>query len=199
LYFIIEKAKINTLKGENMDLSEIFQEDTGTITAPQEEDLSTITSLARMQINYQREIEKAELSLKDLREKLRKIEQEDLPEAILATGLRSLTLESGQKIMISDEITATIKADNKEEAFGWIRGQGYGSLIKHDVNTQFKKGEEEAARHFIDYLQDNGFAYSDKESIHWQTLRKFAKDLMEEGKPLPPEIDIYEYKKAIIK
>ena len=199
MYFIIEKAKINTLKGENMDLSEIFQEDTGTITAPQEEDLSTITSLARMQIDYQREIEKAELSLKDLREKLRKIEQEDQPEAILATGLRSLTLESGQKITISDEITATIKADNKEEAFGWIRGQGYGSLIKHDVNTQFKKGEEEAARHFIDYLQDNGFAYSDKESIHWQTLRKFAKDLMEEGKPLPPEIDIYEYKKAIIK
>lgn len=155
-----------------------------------EDKLETITRLANLQLELQSSVERMELDIKEEKEKLRRVQEQDLPEALDAVGMSDFTLKSGFKIAVSPFYNASIPGERKDEAYKWFDDNGHGGMIKAAVEISFSRGEIEFARQFIEWLNTQ---YTDlnvefKQAVHWQTLRAFVKEQVESGAALPIDL-----------
>lgn len=158
---------------------------------PNEDELSTISELARQQVELERQIKETEKDLADLKSKYLQMRTESLPEAMKQVGLAEFTLSNGAKISVKDDLNCNIKAANREAAYQWLREHGHGDIIKNDVLFSFGTGEDDAKAQAIDYAEERDLPYSVKEAIHAATLNAWAKRQQEvEGadQQIPEEI-----------
>ena len=132
-------------------------------------ELENIGQLAAILLDLQREVDHAEEKLKSVKEKLRVVQEGQLPAA------------------------------KKDAAFDWLNDQGHGDIIKHTVSLDFKKGEAQLARTAISALMDEGFAPQDQTKVAPQTLKAFARVEVEAGRQLPDFFKLYIGQKATIK
>lgn len=151
-----------------------------------EGDLGLITTLANEQIDLENRLEVAEANVKAIKEELRQVTEERLPEAMLACGIRDFTLEDGSKVTVHDDIATSVVADKRAQAFDWLERNGHGSIVKHMVSLSFGKGEGTNAHRAAEILREAGFAPTDKEDVHYQTLQAWGRRMAEEG-IRPPE------------
>ncbi len=86
-------------------------------------------------------------------------------------------------------VHASIPADRKDEALGWLRTEGLDDIIKNDVTCSFGKGEDNVAGDVLGMLQDRGYNASAKTYVHPMTLKAFVKERMESGKPI--DLDMF--------
>lgn len=122
------------------------------------------------------------------KEALRRVMEQDLPEAMDEVGMTTFTLDDGTKINVKAFYSASIPEERKEEAFEWLKEHDFDGMIKADVKVQFGKGEFEVAQSFLQFIRGFNEKAIDpeyKEHVHWQTLRAFVKEQVEGGKPLP--------------
>ncbi len=136
-----------------------------------ETELSELSSSCLALHNAQEHIKVYEEFLKDWKEIARKLVEDKIPTQMQALQLNSLTLDSGVKLSLKTEYFANISNENKENAYQWLRENGYGGLIK-EVH---------------------------KEDIHGQTLKAFVKESYEKDIELPESIKVYKLVKAVIK
>lgn len=123
-----------------------------------------------------------------LKEKIRRIVEQDLPEAMDEVGMSEFTLDDGTKIKVKAFYNASIPEDRKEEAFGWLKEHDFDGMIKADVKVSFGKGEFELAQSFLQFIRGFNEKAIDpeyKEQVHWQTLRAWVKEQIEGGNELP--------------
>jgi hypothetical protein len=59
-----------------------------------------------------------------------------LPKVMEETGVTSCTISGIGRISVTHDLYAAIRADHREEAFTWLRENGYESLIVPTVNAQ---------------------------------------------------------------
>lgn len=122
-----------------------------------------------------------------------------IPEAMAALGLSGVTLDTGQKVFVEPMVYIDIREENRPAAYRWMEENGYGELIKTEVFAQFGRGDRNLAQAAIETLQEAGFAPECKESVHPQTLRAWAKDLLVSGTLLPDLFGAYLGAKTKIK
>ena len=60
---------------------------------------------------------------------------EVLPELFKDLEIDSISLH-GRNFILSGQMYCSIKKDNEEEAFNWLRQNGYASLVKENVNAK---------------------------------------------------------------
>jgi hypothetical protein len=162
--------------------------------------LRQISELARRQLDWEHEIERLEDLQKQANEALRKIQEEDLPAAMAEAGMKSFTLENGAKITVKDEVAVSIPKDRKYEAYKWLRDNGYGDVIKHNVVVEFGKEDDAAALRLMEYCQKQGKHAEDQQSVHAQTLKALVKEQLAKGVEIPFDLfGAYPYSKAVIK
>lgn len=74
-----------------------------------------------------------------------------LPEAMDEDGVSNISIDGVGRITLRGEVFASIRADNREAAYEWLRDTGRGSLISETVNAStlkaavkewLKQGEE---------------------------------------------------------
>lgn len=153
-----------------------------------EDKLDKIRHFGERQRRLTKEIADLENSLTQAKEALRRVMEQDLPEAMDEVNMTEFALDDGTKIKIKPFYAASIPAERKDEAFEWLKEHDFDSLIKADVSVSFGKGEFEIAQSFIQFIRGFNEKAIDpeyKENIHWQTLRAFVKEQIEGGKPLP--------------
>jgi len=180
---------------------EMFQDATENKEAPEvsEQSISLITRLAQEQLTVNDEIEAIDQAAKDKKKEFKEI-QIKLAEAMDEAGMSSFETKDGHSVQIKDFVSASIKADNKDEAFAWLEQNGHSDLIKHEVKLAFRKGENEKADQALKILRDEGFTPDDKESVHSGTLSSFCREQIEAGNPIPLELlGVYQERKSIIK
>lgn len=143
----------------------------------------------------QREAEALSKQLSDKNSLINRLETETLPDMLKALGMRSLTLDSGGEISLFDIIGVSITDDNREPAHEWLREHGHGDIIKNNLTLSFGKGEDAYALKITDDLlrmRSEGLVkFGDliqKEAVHPQTLKAFAKDRLTSGKEFPGEL-----------
>lgn len=164
---------------------------------------ASVARLAEAQLSLLNEVDNLERLLKEKKKELQRVEEHDLPEAMDAIGMAEFKLVDGTKISVNTFYNASIPAERKGEAFGWLDEHGHGSLIKTSVKAEFGRGELEAAKAFLEYAR--GFNLLSEEptldqSVHWQTLRAFVKEQVEEGAGLPLDLfGVFIGRKAKIK
>jgi hypothetical protein len=153
-----------------------------------EDKLKRIQYFGEKQRDLTKEIAAAENTVTLLKEKLRRIMEQDLPEAMDDVGMSKFVMEDGTTVTVKPFYNASIPEDRKEEAFDWLKDNDFDGMIKADVKVTFGKGEFEVAQAFVEFIRGFNQKAIDpeyKENVHWQTLRAFVKEQIEGGKPLP--------------
>ena len=164
------------------------------------EKLQNVVNLARLQLDLAQHIETAEMELGALQDSYKHVSETELPDAMASIEMKELTLQDGSKIKIEPFYGASITKENQVPAFNWLKENGHESLIKHDMVISFGKGQEANAVRAADLLKVQGIEFSDKMSVHAQTLKAFVREQLEDGAPLPMDLfSVHVGNKTIIK
>jgi hypothetical protein len=138
-------------------------------------------------IETQNDIAQIEEQLKKLKETEREYSEQTIPSLMQQAGVSTLKLTDGTSIEIKPYYAAKIPLSKTEEAFDWLRSNGFGDLIKNNVTLQFGKAQDEEASNLVDELKSKGHNVSQKMKVEPMTLKAFVKDQIQSGKDVPME------------
>lgn len=150
--------------------------------------LKQIIKAANLLVEYNVTMVKAEEALKAAKERSRVLREETIPNMMLELSIKDLTLDSGQKLTLSQEVYASIPVDKADAAFSWLNKHGFGGIIKTEVKTEYGKGERALAEKLAIELCDRGLNTIFKESVHTSTLKAFLKEQIRDGKKCPMDL-----------
>jgi uncharacterized small protein (DUF1192 family) len=164
------------------------------------DDLKSVAGIARTIAAKEAEIDELEAQLKQTKKDLLKLTDEDLPGLLHEMGLAKFSLEDGSEVAIKPTYGASIKVDNRESAFQWLRDNGYDDIIKNSVVCSFGRGEDDAALEFSRLAAEKGYVPENKTEVHPQTLKAWVKERVETGEEFPMELfGAYVGQRAFIK
>lgn len=153
-----------------------------------EDKLQKIEHFGKKQRSLVKAIDDLENTLAITKEQLRRVMEQDLPEAMDEVGMTKFVLDDGTTINIKPFYSASIPDDRKDEAFVWLKEHNFDGMIKADVKVSFGKGEFEIAQSFLNFIRGFNEKAIDpeyKENVHWQTLRAWVKEQIEGGNAIP--------------
>ena len=181
--------------------------------APASNSLGAVSDLAQTMFDTEREIEDLEKLLKEKKQNLTKLAEQDLPDLMQELNMKDFTLNNGAKVEIQDiasgsipSATAIMRAKpedrpelelRQQQCFDWLRSNNAGDLIKSNVEVQFSKGEDEACNEFTKELRERNLFYRRAVGVHHGRLNSFIKEQLADGKDVPHDLfKIYVGRKA---
>ena len=158
-----------------------------------------LLSLIRLSIDVEKQIKETEDYLKDLKQKKRTVDEEDIPSLMEELGVESLQVD-GNKVSIDKFVSARIPEARKEEAYAFLRSIGEADIIKNEVVVGFNMGQDNVAGAVVDDLTKQGLNPVQKTHIHPMTLRTWAKNRIENGQEIDLDMfGVYQGNRAKIK
>lgn len=185
--------------------------------APASNELGAIADVAQRMFNLEDEIKQLEEALKQKKQNLKTLAEQDLPDLMQELNIKNFTLSNGAKVEVKDVISASVpsqgaidrvKDEDEREAmrmlqqqcFGWLRENGLGDLIKSNVEVQFGRNEDDACNEFTEELRERKLYYKRAVGVHPSSLNATFKERMGEGKDVPVEMfRVYMGRKANIR
>ena len=145
-------------------------------------------------------IESMEKELSNKKKELEHVSRELIPSILNSTGLSEIRLASGEKLEVEDKLQASISDKNYMPAYrNMIQAEGGNDEAQKRIDALFKsKVILEDASEILDVLLENDIPYEMKRSIHPQTLKKYCKSRLEEGKTIPEGISVFQYQETKI-
>ena len=181
------------------NLNSMFEEDAGALTV-KDEDLSSVAALAKRAKLLEKEIEEIESVLKERQDQYRKLLEESIPNMLSELGMKDFTMADGSKITVKPFYGATIKEENRAQAYEWLRENGYDDIIKNTVSVRFGRGEDELCERLLNLLREQSYPVEQAQKIEAQTLKAWARDMVERGNAFPTELfGVFIGQKATIK
>jgi hypothetical protein len=165
-----------------------------------DDELKSVEKLSTKQVMLEDQIEEATEQLKVLNRQLEEVRDRLLPDAMLGTGngVTKLELSNGCKITLSDKYLASYTKANEQTFFEWLKEMGDDGIINADVTVPFGKGSYQDAVEAAEVLKSEGYKAEVKGSIHWATLRSFARELKENNHAVPEFLNIHKITSAKI-
>lgn len=150
--------------------------------------LKDLMDLAHAMIEQDDVIDGLDAQLKAAKEVKRMLQEESIPMAMKELEIESFTLDTGEKLKVSQEVYASIPADRKMEAYAWLDDNGFGGLLKLSLSLQYGKGEKDEAVQLFKELSGRGLVPDLEEGVHAQTLKAFLKEQIAAGTVLPLDL-----------
>ena len=167
-------------------MSEInFEEDQQEVL--EKTDIKTLSHYCLMLQNYEDQIANMEDQIKQIKEQADKISSEVIPNMLAEQGLSSLKLADGSAVEVKKSYSCTIKKDDVESAYQWLRENGLGDLIKNEVAVTFGKGEDNKAKELLDLAEQEGYEPQQKSKVEPMTLKALYRERVEAGLDMPSE------------
>lgn len=143
-----------------------------------------VARLAESWARGQAVVEEMEDELKRVKERVRKLEEEEIPEAMDKIRMSEFTLLDGSKISVGKFIRASIAKDRKEQVLQWLEDEGHDGIIKTEVSVAFGKGEYEIAQAFAQFVR--GFNEKPVEpelgrDVNTATFKSLMTELLEDA------------------
>jgi len=161
-------------------------------------DTSTVLLLANQWLDKSIELMQLEEKAKALSKEIQILRTETIPEAMDAIGMSEFALADGTKIEIKPLIKGSLPSKGAIEKAGdedrpllekrladgltYLRSNNAGSLIKNTLTFDIDKGKDNIVSQLEALGEELGLAYERDESVHAQTLNKWLKERIEEGK-----------------
>ncbi len=181
------------------DINAMFEQDAGALTV-KDEDLTGIAALAKRAKELEKEIEELDSVADERKAQLRKLLEETIPGMLTELGMKSFVMADGSKIELKNFYGASIKDENRAVAFEWLREHGYDDIIKNTVSVRFGRNEDKLCESLISLLREQNYPVEQTEKIEPQTLKAWAKDMVQRGVEIPSEtFGLYVGSKATIK
>ena len=150
-------------------------------------DVDTLASYCRELQTYEEEIAELEEQIKKKREKADKISSEIIPNMLAEQGISSLKLADGSSVDVSKSYNCTIKKDEMESAYTWLRENQLGDIIKNEVSVQFGRGEDNKAEQLLNLAAREGYEPSQKSKVEPMTLKALYRERVEAGLDMPSQ------------
>ena len=139
----------------------------------------------------QTEIDQQEQNIKSLKEKQRKLSEEEIPTFLQEKGLTSIRLNNGTEVSVAEDIKPGVLVANRSFCYQWLRDNGFGDLIKNIVSVNFGMGEDQDAVNLKKQIDELGLVCAEKEDVHYQTLKAFVGEQHRKGVNLPDEFGVH--------
>ena len=150
-------------------------------------DVDTLASYCRELQTYEEEIAELEEQIKKKREKADKISSEIIPNMLAEQGISSLKLADGSSVDVRKSYNCTIKKDEMESAYNWLRENQLGDIIKNEVSVQFGRGEDNKAEQLLDLAAREGYEPSQRSKVEPMTLKALYRERVEAGLDMPSQ------------
>ena len=150
--------------------------------------LDGVSGLANRAAELEQLLAKQEQAMKETKAALHKITDEQLPEALEEMGLQKFTLTDGSEISVKPVYSASIPKDRREEAFEWLRNHEFGDLVKNNVTVTFGRGEDAAAKEFMNLCGSQGYAPDQLQKVEPMTLKAWLRERVEAGDAVPLDL-----------
>ena len=172
--------------------------------------------MAQQMFDLEEEIVAIELSLKQKKQDLNKLANQDLPDLMQELNIKDFSLNNGAKVKVEDVVSASVpsqssiiraKGDDKAEleirqqqCFEWLRANGGAELIKSNVEVQFGRDEDALCNEFTQELKNRSLHYKRAIGVHPATINSFIKEKIDNGQNIPRDLfKIYEGRRAKIR
>ena len=126
--------------------------------------------------------------LKDKKKELERISGEVIPTLLSEMGLSSLKPADGSAVDVKPYYAANISALNRDAAYGWLRSNGLGDIIKNDITVSFGRNEDNKAAQYANLARGQGFQPTQKLKVEPMTLKALDRERIEAGKTMPMDI-----------
>lgn len=176
-----------------------------------ESTLENLSNLAHKQKALQEKKVLLEKELKELDFQIQTVSRKDIPEILNDLNFNTIELKTGEKIIVKDQLKASIASGNKEKAFlDMVQAeidavdmseQLATALISDLFNTSLSitVNNEEEKQEIANKLISLDIPFNYDRNIHWQTLRKWCKERRDNGEEIPESINVFEYQETILK
>lgn len=140
-----------------------------------------LSSLIKRASGLDEEITDLEDIIRDRKEALAQILEEDIPAVLHENGLMAAPLADGRMVTIEQIINVSVV--DKQALNGWLEYHEYDAVIK--TNLDFGKGVD--VSDIENYCHSNNIQYTKDSGVHPMTLKKVIRDHLEGGGIVPPE------------
>jgi hypothetical protein len=170
------------------DLSDLFADDAeNNIIIPSNDKIQELSDKVSKLADLEEKVFAAEEKLKKLNKEYTKLAQETIPDIFDELNMSEFKMKDGTIITIKRRYLASITEANKKDCFKWLNANNHGSIIKHNISANLKKGEKKEATKIVTFLKKLGVTFKDKESVHAKTLEAFVKEQIENGENFPQD------------
>jgi len=152
------------------------------------ENLKSLASQVKSLKELEDELKADEESLKNKKKEIERISGEVIPTMLSEMGLSSLKLADGSAVDVKPYYTANISIANREAAYGWLRSNGLGDIIKNDITVSFGRNEDNKAAQYANLARGQGFEPTQKLKVEPMTLKALVRERIENGKEMPMDI-----------
>ena len=150
-------------------------------------DIDTLAGYCKELQAYENEIANLEEQIKLKKEKADKISSEIIPNMLAEQGISSLKLADGSSVDVSKSYNCTIKKDEMESAYTWLRENQLGDIIKNEVSVQFGRGEDNKAEQLLNLAAQEGYEPSQRSKVEPMTLKALYRERVEAGLDMPSQ------------
>lgn len=136
------------------------------------------------------QVRELEAGIDSRKKDIQELRTKTIPDLLRSAGLNSFTLADGTEVQLKDELFPDIPAAKREEAYTWLRENGHGDLIKHEIKIVFGMGEDIEALAIRKQLCEHNspLNFSEKETILQPSLRAWVREQEKRGTELPNEL-----------
>ena len=181
-------------------MEEDFEKTLSSVETLDNAGLDTVAGLARKIKQQQDKVERLDRELKDEKQALLKLTDEDLPSTMADLGLSKFSLDDGSTVEVKPTYGASILVKDRPAAYEWLRENGFDDIIKNVISCQFGRGEDDQASAFHAFASQQGYPADQNESIRASTLKAFVKERIETGEDFPHTLfGAYVGQRAIIR
>ena len=152
------------------------------------ENIKSLASQVKSLKDLEDELKADEESLKNKKKEIERISGEVIPTMLSEMGLSSLKLADGSAVDVKPYYTANISIANREAAYGWLRSNGLGDIIKNDITVSFGRNEDNKAADYANLAQSQGYQPTQKLKVEPMTLKALVRERIEKGKDMPMDI-----------
>ena len=136
----------------------------------------------------QKRLELQEDNLKSTKKQIDHLSGEVIPTMMSEMGLSHLKLMDGSSVDVKPNYSASISIANREAAFGWLRNNGLGDIIKNEISVSFGRNEDNKAADYANLAESHGYQPQQKLKVEPMTLKALVRERIEAGKEMPTEI-----------
>ena len=152
------------------------------------ENIKSLASQVKSLKELEDELKADEESLKNKKKEIERISGEVIPTMLSEMGLSSLKLADGSAVDVKPYYTANISIVNREAAYGWLRSNGLGDIIKNDITVSFGRNEDNKAAEYANLAKGQGYQPTQKLKVEPMTLKALVRERIENGKDMPMDI-----------
>ena len=136
--------------------------------------LVRVSQLVEQWLEAKAEVDRLELELSEAKGRFNQVSQKDIPEALLTTGLSEVRLADGKKVIVTDEVYASVKDYDLFSEF--LDKRGDSAILKTTI--ELGKLPKPILKKLVKVIYDDfGILTEAIQKVHPATLNKYIREL----------------------